>query len=64
MARITVDGILYDVVGLDAEGLAQRVAKALDGGGTCTLEASRFGGPKPVEGRLVIATGQSFFVTG
>lgn len=64
MARITIDGILYDVADMDASALAERVAHALDGGATCTLEASRFGGPKPISGRLVVAAGQSFFITG
>ncbi|BCT77018.1 hypothetical protein SCMU_28600 [Sinomonas cyclohexanicum] len=64
MARITIDGILYDVADLEAEALAQQIAGALSGGETCTLAASRFGGPRPVEGRLVIAPGQSFFITG
>ncbi|GHG46634.1 hypothetical protein GCM10012320_12780 [Sinomonas cellulolyticus] len=64
MARITIDGILYDVEGMDGSALAQRVADALDGGAACTLDASRFGGPKPVQGHLVIAAGQSFFITG
>ncbi|GAB3282297.1 hypothetical protein GCM10027449_24160 [Sinomonas notoginsengisoli] len=64
MARITIDGILYDVEGTDAPALAQSVAEALEGGAACTLEASRFGGPVPVQGRLVIGASQSFFVTG
>jgi len=64
MARITIDGILYDVASADVSSLAEQIAAALSEGRTCNLAASRFGGPKPVEGRIVIAPGQTFFITG
>lgn len=63
MARITIDGILYDVPGTDAPTLAEQIAGALAEGRTCNLAASRFGGPRPVEGRIVIAPAQTFFIT-
>ncbi|WP_138444210.1 hypothetical protein [Sinomonas susongensis] len=64
MARITIDGILYDIEAKDGAALAKEIADTLAAGSTCTYEASRFGGPRPVEGHLVISPGQSFFITG
>ncbi|WP_181282133.1 hypothetical protein [Arthrobacter woluwensis] len=63
MARITIDGILYDVAGTDASSLADQIAGSLADGKVCNLAASRFGGPKPVEGRIVITPAQTLFIT-